>query len=131
MEKKFYTSTNWAPWLGVGFAFSTLFFGMISHTGLLAFLVFLSFLPALVVALTLRGYFLLEDYQIKFCYDRPRGRETAYAISLADILQVHRVGKSVSIRFDKNDEINTRLSQAETFVQEIAQKNPRIEILIA
>lgn len=129
MEKRYYTSTNWAPWLGIGFVLSSVFLGFVSNGWLSALLVFLSFLPAIVVSLTLRGYFLLENNQIKFCYDRKKERETDFAISLVDVTHIQKVGKSVAITFDNEDEITKRVHEADAFVQEIMQRNPRIELI--
>ena len=127
MEKRFYVSTNWAPWLAVGFVLSTVFFGIVSNGWLLLLLIILSFLPVLVVAVALRGYFILENNQIKFCYDRRMGRSTDYAISLVDVTRLEQVGKSVVISFDRGDEITARIHDAAAFVHEIVQQNPRIE----
>lgn len=129
MEKRYYTSTNWAPWLGFAFAVSPFFLAFVSNGWLLAFLVFLSFLPAIAVSLTLRGYFLLENNQIKYCYDRKKGRETDIAISLIDVTQIHRVGKSVAISFDRDDEITKRIHDTEAFIKDIMTLNPRIELV--
>ncbi len=128
MEKRYYTSTNWAPWLGLGFALSPLVLTFVSLGWLLFVLLFLSFLPAIVVALTLRGYFLLENNQIKYCYDRKKGRDTDIAISLVDITRIKRVGKSVEISFDKDDNITKRIHDTEAFVKDIMERNPRIEL---
>ena len=129
MEKRYYTSTNWAPWLGIGFLFSTIVLGFVSEGWLLALLMFLSFLPAIAVAFTLKGYFLLENNQIKFCYDRKKERKTDFAISLIDVTHVERVGKSVALYFDKDDEVTKRIHDAEAFVTEIMSRNPRIELI--
>ena len=128
MEKRYYTSTNWAPWLGLGFALSPLVLTFVSLGWLLFVLLFLSFLPAIVVALTLRGYFLLENNQIKYCYDRKSGRDTDIAISLVDITRIKRVGKSVEISFDRDDNITKRIHESEAFIKEIMERNPRIEL---
>lgn len=128
MEKRYYTSINWAPWLGIGFVLSSIFLGLISNVWLLALLIFLSFLPAITVSLTLRGYFLLENNQIKFCYDRKKERETDFAVSLIDVTHIQKVGKSVAISFDKDDIITKRIHNADAFVQEVMQRNPRIEL---
>jgi hypothetical protein len=129
MEKRYYTSTNWAPWLGFAFAVSPFFLAFVSNGWLLAFLIFLSFLPAIAVGLTLRGYFLLENNQIKYCYDRKNGRETDIAISLIDVTQIHRVGKSVAISFDRDDNITKRIHDTEAFIKDIMERNPRIELV--
>lgn len=126
MEKRYYTSTNWGPWLGFGFVFSIIIFGFISNGWLLAVLIFLSFLPAIAIALTLKSYFLVENNQIKYCYDRKKGRETDFAISLVDVTGIQRVGKSVAISFDNEDCIIKRVHEADVFVQDILQRNPRI-----
>ena len=128
MEKRYYTSTNWAPWLGLGFALSPLVLTFVSLGWLLFVLLFLSFLPAIVVALTLRGYFLLENNQIKYCYDRKSGRDTDIAISLVDITRIKRVGKSVAISFDRDDNITKRIHETDAFIQDIMERNPRIEL---
>ncbi len=128
MEKRYYTSTNWAPWLGFAFAVSPFFLTFVSDIWLLVFLIFLSFLPAIVVGLTLKGYFLLENNQVKFCYQRKHGRNTLFAISLVDITRIKRVGKSVAISFDKDDEITKRIHEADAFVQAVLERNPHIEL---
>ncbi len=129
MEKRYYTSTNWAPWFGFAFAVSPFFLAFVSNGWLLAVLIFLSFLPALAVGLTLRGYFLLENNQIKYCYDRKGGRDTDIAISLIDVNRIQRVGKSVAISFDRDVEITKRIHDTETFIKDILAKNPRIELV--
>ena len=129
MEKRYYTSTNWAPWLGLGFALSPLVLAFVSLGWLLFILLFLSFLPAIVVALTLKGYFLLENNQIKYCYDHKNGRNTDIAISLMDVTQIRRVGKSVAISFDRDDKITKRVHDTDAFIQDILERNPRIELV--
>ncbi|MBL7815310.1 MAG: hypothetical protein JNL70_09875 [Saprospiraceae bacterium] len=129
MEKRYYTSTNWGPWMGIGFVLSTIFFGVISNGWLLLFLIFLSFLPAFVVALTLRGYFLIENNQIKYCFDRKKERQVDFAVSLVDVTSVKRVGKSVLISLEKEDDIIKRVHEADKFVHDLVQRNPRIEIV--
>ena len=129
MEKRYYTSTNWAPWLGFAFAVSPFFLAFVSNGWLLAFLIFLSFLPAIAVGLTLRGYFLLENNQIKYCYDRKNGCETDIAISLVDVTHIKRVGKSVAISFDRDDEITKRIHDTDAFIKDIMARNPRIELI--
>ena len=127
MEKRYYTSTNWGPWLGIGFVLSVLCFGFVSNGWLSALLIFLCFLPSIAVALTLQSYFVLENNQIKYCYDRKAGRETEFAISLVDVTQIQRVGKSVAISFDNEDRIIKRVHEADVFVEDILRRNPRIE----
>ena len=123
MEKRYYTSTNWGPWLGFGFLLSSLCFSLVSNNWLLVVLILLCFLPAIVVAFTLNGYFLIENNQLKYCYDRKAGRETAMAISLTDVVSIKRVGKSVSIAFDNEEGIIKRIHKADLFVQDIEQRN--------
>ena len=127
MEKRYYTSTNWGPWLGTGFILSTIFFGLVSNGWVSALLIFLCFLPAITIALTCKSYFLLENNQIKFCYDRKEGRDTELAINLVDVTHVERVGKSVAIYLDNDDEVIKRVHEADVFVQDILERNPRIE----
>ena len=128
MEKRYYTSTNWGPWLGFGFILSSLCFSLVSHSWLLLLLILLSFLPTLAVALTLKSYFLIENNQLKYCYDRKTGRETEMAVSLTDVVSIQRVGKSVSIVFDNEESIIKRIHEADVFVQDIAERNQRIII---
>ncbi len=127
MEKRYYTSTNWGPWLGIGFVLSTLFFGFISNGWLLATLILLSFLPAIVVSLTLKSYFLIENNQIKYCYERKKGREVDSVCNIVDIIRIERAGKSVCISFDNNDDVIKRVHEADVFVQDVLKRNPRIE----
>ncbi len=128
MERRYYTSTNWAPWLGLGFALSPLVLTFVSLGWILFLLLFLSFFPAIVVALTLKGYFLLENNQIKYCYARKKGRDTDIAINLVDITHIKRVGKSIQISFDKDDILTKRIHDTEAFIQDIMERNPRIEL---
>ena len=126
MDTKFYTSTNWAPWLGLGFVLSSIFFGVVSNNWLLSFLVFLSFLPAIVVAFTLRGYYLVDNLQVKYCYDRKNGRQTSFSIPISDITEVKRVGKTVVFHYDRGEVYNTRIHEAEAFVAALLKYNPKI-----
>lgn len=126
MDTKFYTSTNWAPWLGLGFVLSSIFFGVVSNNWLLSFLVFLSFLPAIVVAFTLRGYYLVDNLQVKYCYDRKNGRQTSFSIPISDITEVNRVGKTVVFHYDRAKVYNTRIHEAEAFVAALLKYNPKI-----
>jgi hypothetical protein len=129
MENKFYTSTNWAPWLGLGFLLSTIFFGTINDTWLMVLLVILSFLPALMVKLTLKGYFLVNNFQVKYCYDRQHERSVSFSIPIVDIISVKRIGKSVLINHTVDKTSYTRVHEAETFVNLLLKYNPRITIL--
>ena len=126
MDTKFYTSTNWAPWLGLGFVLSSIFFGVVSNNWWLSFFVFLSFLPAIIVAFTLRGYYLVDNLQVKYCYDRKYGRQTSFSIPISDITQVKRVGKTVVFHYDRGEVYNTRIHQAEAFVAALLKFNPKI-----
>ena len=126
MDTKFYTSTNWAPWLGLGFVLSSIFFGVVSNNWWLSFLVFLSFLPAIVVAFTLRGYYLVDNLQVKYCYDRKKGRQTSFSIPISDITEVKRVGKTVVLHYDRGEVYNTRVHEAEAFVAALLKYNPKI-----
>ena len=126
MDTKFYTSTNWAPWLGLGFVLSSIFFGVVSNNWWLSFLVFLSFLPAIVVAFTLRGYYLVDNLQVKYCYDRKKGRQTSFSIPISDITEVKRVGKTVVLHYDRGEVYNTRIHEAEAFVAALLKYNPKI-----
>lgn len=128
MDTKFYTSTNWAPWLGAGFILSTIFFGVISNMWLLTFMVALSFLPALIVWLTLGGYFLVDNLEVKYCYDRKRGRATSFSIPLNDITEVKRIGRSVVIYYDKSESYSSRIHQSEAFVAALLKFNPTIKV---
>lgn len=129
MEKKFYTSTNWLPWLGFGFVLSMLFFAYISHWLLLVLLLIVSFLPALVVRLTLRGYFVIESNKIKLCYDRSAKRETSTEIPLLQISEVRCVGKSVVIYYGSSNEYSTRIHESKDFVELMLKYNPQIKLL--
>jgi hypothetical protein len=128
MEKQYYMSTNWSPWLAIGFLLSTVFFGIISNGWLLSFLILLSFLPTIVVALALRGYIVLDNNQIKFCYDRKGGRAMRSALNIFDITTIERVGRSLVLHLDDNSEITMRVHEAKELVQDIMQHNPRIEL---
>lgn len=129
MENKFYTSTNWAPWLGLGFLLSMLIFGTVSSVWLMCVLVILSFLPALIVRLTLKGYFVVDNFQVKYCYDRKNGRGTSFSIPMSDIQEVKRVGKSTLIQYDRGKTLHTRVHESEAFVNLLLKYNPRINLL--
>jgi hypothetical protein len=128
MEKQYKISTNWAPWLALGFLLSTVFFGIVSNGWLLFLLIFLSFLPAIIVGLALRGYVILDNNQVKLCYDRRSGRQTTSTINIADITSIERIGKSLIFHLDNDEDIKMRVSWANQLVQDIAAQNPRIEI---
>jgi hypothetical protein len=127
MEKQYKLSTNWLPWLGFGFLLSTVFFGFVSNGWVLFLLILLSFMPAIVVALALKGYVLMENNQLKVCYDRRSGRETTSALNIVDITSIERVGKSLVFHLDNGEEETMRVSWANLLVQEILEQNPRIE----
>jgi hypothetical protein len=127
MEKQYKLSTNWLPWLGFGFLLSTIFFGFVSNGWLLFVLILLSFMPAIVVALALKGYVVLDNNQIKICYDRKNGRETTSALTVADITSIERVGKSIVFHLDNEEDVTMRVSWANLLVEEIIEQNPRIE----
>jgi hypothetical protein len=130
MEKKFYTSTNWLPWLGVGFIISVFLFSYISNWFLLAFLLVLVFLPALAVRLTLRGYFIIENNKVKLCYDRKSKKDISTEIPLLQISEVRRVGKSVVIYYGSNHEFSTRIHEAKDFIEMMLKYNPQIKLIL-
>jgi hypothetical protein len=127
MEKKYKLSTNWLPWLGFGFLLSTIFFGFVSNGWVLFLLILLSFMPSIVVALALRGYVLLDNNQLKICYDRQDGREMTSTLNIADISSIERVGKSIVFHLDNDEDVTMRVSWANLLVEEIVEQNPRIE----
>ena len=127
MDKQYKISTNWSPWLGLGFLLSTFFFGIVSNGWLLFFLILLGFLPAILVALALRSYIIIDNNQVKHCYDRKNGRQTDSVINIVDITAVERVGKSIIFHLDKDDDITVRVSLANELVQDLLARNPRIE----
>jgi hypothetical protein len=127
MEKQYKLSTNWLPWLGFGFLLSTVFFGLVSNGWLLVLLILLSFMPAIVVALALQGYVLIENNQIKICYDRKSGRETTSVLNIVDITSIERVGKSLVFHLDNEEDVTMRVSWANLLALDIIEQNPRIE----
>jgi hypothetical protein len=127
MEKQYKLSTNWLPWLGFGFLLSTVLFGLVSNGWLLLLLILLSFMPAIVVAMALQGYVLIENNQLKICYDRQSGRETTSALNIVDIASIERVGKSLVFHLDNGEDETLRVSWANLLVLEILEQNPRIE----
>ena len=129
MEKKFYTSTNWLPWLGVGFVLSIFLFSYISNWFLLAFLLVLTFLPALAVRMTLKGYFVIEGNKVKLCYDRKEKRDMSNEIPLLQISEVRQVGKSVVIYYGSGNEFSSRIHEAKDFVALMLKYNPQIKML--
>lgn len=129
MEKKYETSTNWAPWLGIGFLLSLFFFGNIDKIYWLLILLFVGFLPALVVALTLRGYFVVDNNQLKFYYKRRSEKKARFTVSIFDVHEIRQVGKSVFIYYGKNEQFIRRVHNAEAFVREVRQRNPNIKLI--
>ena len=129
MNTKFYTSTNWLPWLGGGFLLSIFIFGFVSNWFLMAFLVLLSFLPAIAVRLNLNSYFVVESNRIKLCYDHPKERETSFEVEIPEISAVRRVGKSVVIHYGQGDEYSSRVHKSEEFVVLLKKYNPKIELI--
>jgi hypothetical protein len=127
MEKQYKLSTNWLPWLALGFLLSTFFFGVISNSFLLVFAIVLSFLPAIIVSISLRGYLVIENNQIKTCYDRKNGRQTTSALNITDITSIERVGKSIIFHLDSEEDVTMRVSWANQLAEEIVAQNPRIE----
>lgn len=128
MEKQYKMSTNWSPWLAIGFLLSTLFFGIVSNGWLLFFLIVLSFLPAIIVGLALSSYLMLENNQIKFCYDRKNSPQIDSALNIVDITAIQRIGKSVIFQLDDNTDVTVRVRDAKDLVERVLQQNPRIEL---
>lgn len=128
MNTKFYTSTNWLPWLLIAMILSSVFFGLVSETWLLLVLIALSFLPMMIVKLTLSSYFLVDNFEVKYCYDRKAGRNTSFSIPISDIQSVQRLGKSVVLHYNKGEVFNTRVHESEAFVAELTKYNPDIEV---
>lgn len=128
MNTKFYTSTNWLPWLLIGMVLSSIFFSLISEMWLLVFLILISFLPMFIVRLTLSSYFLVDNFEVKYCYDRRAGRNTSFSIPISDIESVQRIGKSVVLNYNNGEVFNTRVHEATAFVTELKKYNPDIEL---
>ena len=129
MNTKFYTSTNWLPWMIIGVILSSIFLGFISDIWLQVLLVVLSFFPMIVVRLTLQGYFIVDNFELRYCYDRKKGRQTSFSLPISDISDVKRVGKSVVIHYDKGEVYSSRVHESEAFVHELTKYNPKIEII--
>jgi hypothetical protein len=129
MEKKYDTSTNWAPWLGISFLLSTIFFGIVSNGWVLTALLLLSFLPSLIVALTLRGYFIIENNQLKYFYKRRKERKARFVINMMDIKEIRRVGKSVFINYGNENQFIRRVHDSEKLVKDILQRNSNIKLI--
>lgn len=127
MDKQYNISTNWSPWLALGFLLSTFFFGIVSNGWLLFFLIVLSFLPAIIVALALRSYVIIDNNQVKQCYDRKNGRKTTLYVNIVDITAIERVGKSIIFHLDNDDDVTMRVSRANALVQDLVARNSRIE----
>lgn len=128
MNTKFYTSTNWLPWLLIGMVLSSIFFSLISEMWILVLLILISFLPMLIVRLTLSSYFLVDNFEVKYCYDRRAGRSTSFSIPISDIESVQRIGKSVVLNYNNGEVFNTRVHEAAAFVTELKKYNPDIEL---
>ena len=129
MENKFHTSTNWAPWLGLGFLLSTIAFSSVNDTWLMIVLAILSFLPAFIVRLTLRGYFQVDNFLLRFGYDRKKGRHISFSIPMMDIVSVKRIGKSILIQHTQDKTLYTRVHDSEAFVNALLKYNPRIKLV--
>jgi hypothetical protein len=131
MNKTYPTSTNWAPWLAIAFILSGIFFGMVSDWRWLVLLLLLSFFPTLIVALTLRGYFMIDNNQLKYFYRRRKNEKPRFAVSLVDIYSIRRVGKSVIIHYGEGDDhFMRRVHDAAGLTDELTKLNPAIKLVL-
>ena len=132
-NKKFYTTTNWTPWLAIGIFLSSFFFSIVSNPWILVALIFLCFLPALIVAFALRTYFLIEDNRLFLYYDRPPNSfgelEEVLSVNLEDIEVVRQIGKSVVMKFNTGETIARRIKAAKEFVTILTENNSSISVV--
>ena len=132
-DKKFYTSTNWTPWLALGIFLSSFFFSIVSNPIILALLIFLCFLPALIVAFALKTYFLIENNQVNLYYDRPNGGydtpEEELSINIEDIEVVRKVGKYVVFKLNTGESFARRVKKTDEFVRILAENKPSISVV--
>ncbi len=132
-DKKFYTITNWAPWLGLGILLSSFFFSIVSNPLLLILLIFLCFLPALIVAFSLKTYFFVENQQLNLYYDRPNGGydtpEEEFSVNLEDIEVIRKIGRSVVLKLTSGDAIARRVKNADALVKIITDLRPAISVI--
>ncbi len=132
-DKKFYTTTNWAPWLGIGILLSSFFFSIVSNPVMLVGLIFLSFLPSIVVALSLKTYFVVEDQQVNLYYDRPSDGydtpEEALSVNIEDIDVIRKIGKSVILKLNSGEVFARRVKNADAFVQTLSDKRAAISVV--
>ncbi len=89
-------------------------------------LILLSFIPAAIVYLTLRGYFVVDNFQIKYCYDYKSSTTASFSIPLSDIKTIEQKGKAVAIQTEKGETYYNRVHDAPAFVEAIMKYNPRI-----
>ena len=130
MNKIYPISTNWAPWVGIGFVLSTIFFGIVNGI-VLTILVILSFLPAIVVALNLQGFYTIDNNQIQFFPNKNRVKKPISVLNIADVTHIEQVGKSLVFHVKELENITTRVKNAQLFVQDIVKQNPLITISIS
>ena len=132
-DKKFYTTTNWTPWLAIGIFLSSFFFSIVSNPWMLTILIFSCFLPALIVAFALKTYFLIENNVLNLYYDRPNGGydtpEEELSIDIKDIRVVRKVGKSVVLKLSTSKSVARRVKNADEFVGILAENSPSISIV--
>ena len=132
-NKNFYTTTNWTPWLAIGIFLSSFFFSIISNPWLLVALIFLCFLPALIVAFALKTYFLIQGNKLFLYYDRPPNNfgelEEELSINLEDIEVVRQIGKSVVIKLNTGETVARRIKDAKEFVTILTENNSSISVV--
>ena len=58
----------------------------------------------------------MDNLEVKYCYDRKRGRATSFSIPLNDITEVKRIGRSVVIYYDKSESYSSHRSDQQAEV---------------
>ena len=133
MNKKFYTTTNWTPWLAIGIFLSSFFFSIVSNPWILIMLIFLCFLPALIVAFALKTYFFIQDNKLFLYYDRPPNSfdelKEELSFNLEDIEGIRQIGKSVVMKLNTGETVARRIKEAKEFVTILTENNSSISVV--
>jgi len=130
MNEKYYHSINWAPWLGFAFLLTGFFFSTISNNYLLAFLIALSFTPALTVLFLLRRYsvFTTEHFLTDY-YKRATGDAILETVNLLDVQTVRWIGKSVLLIQSDGTTKAQRFKKSEAFIDQLRKISPNVSII--
>jgi hypothetical protein len=128
--ERFAAATNYAPWLGIGFLLSTLFFGIVSNGWLLFGLILLSFIPCLALYFSARGFYTIEDGILKHGY--LRGKSTVEVIgklNLSEIENIKFAGRAMELTDKNGGTYPFLVRNSQTLLEAILKTNPDIKVI--